>query len=403
MNQLSNLKKLLSFILSAALILFFNVSVEAENLEEISNQTREIAKSYYDAGMQKALEYPELRNYSDHGIHHAETVAIKSQKAADAINQAIANNPKNQYYSSIDKVELQVAAYMHDTGMDGGIFKEYKDGNALRKDHSLNSAIHVLENREKIANLGVDVDSVAVDCMAHSKSCSGVRDLTSIEQWTDCFKRIDEAVAMYNEKYPDKKIYFNKSTWLYYEGAFNREALAKTAALVAALRLGDANREAAQYPFTQSGAHIEVDFDSYIPDAKTWQEEVKNANVTLTDIDGNVINLSDSSVDDKGYDKMYSTGEGNLSMDCVYNPKTGAIQEQFKILHAVSFPLSTQSCIEERLEELDTIKKFPVEAEIQIVDDSLNKSDKRKIQRIYRRYCKAAKKQHGYQIKLTIN
>ena len=402
MNQLSNLKKLLSFILSVALILFFNVSVEAENLEEISNQTREIAKSYYDVGMQKALEYPELRNYSDHGIHHAETVAIKSQKAAEAINQAIANNPNNKYYSSIDKVELQVAAYMHDTGMDGGIFKEYKDGNALRKDHSLNSAVHVLENREKIANLGVDVDSVAVDCMAHSKSCSGVRDLTDFEQWITCFNRIDEAVAMYNAKYPENKIYFNKSKWI--DGDIvNAASFAHTAALVSALRLGDANREAAQYPFTQSGARIEVDFDSYIPDAKTWQEEVKNANIILIDIEGNVTNLNDNSVDDKGYDKMYPTGEGNLSMDCVYNPRTGSIQEQFKILHAMSFPLSTQSCIEERLEELDTIKKFPVEAEIQIVDDSLNKADKRKIQRIYRRYCKAAKKQHGYQIKLTIN
>ena len=98
---------------------------------------------------------------------------------------------------------------------------------------------------------------------------------------------------------------------------------------------------------------------------------------------------------------MYSTGEGNLSMDCVYNSKTKAIQEQFKILHDKSFPLSTQRCIEERLEELDTIKNFPVEAEIQIVDDSLSKVEKRKIKKIYQNYCKSAKKQHGYKVILT--
>ena len=65
----------------------------------------------------------------------------------------------------------------------------------------------------KILALGVNVDSVALDCMLHSKSCSGVRDLTSAEQWTECFNRIDEAVVNYNAKFPQNRIYFDKSTW----------------------------------------------------------------------------------------------------------------------------------------------------------------------------------------------
>ena len=394
--------KLLNFLVGIFYIISFVSAAYASDLDSVSKSARAIAENYYANGREVALKYPALHNYSDHGIHHAELVVIKSQDSAHAINQAIAENPDNHYYSAINEVELLVAAYMHDTGMDGGIFKDYKDGNALRKDHSLNSAIHVLENREKIANLGVDVDSVAVDCMAHSKSCSGVRDLTSVEQWLKCFERIEEAVAMYNAKYPDNIIYFDKSKWINND-MVNTTAFSQTAALVAALRLGDANREAARYPLTQSGSYINVDFESYISDVNTWQEEVKNSDITLIDIDGNITSLNDDSVDSKGYDKMYSTGEGNLSMNCKYNPNTKAIQEHFKVLHAMSFPLSTQSCIDERLGELDTIKNFPVEAEIQIDGRYLSKAAKRKIMKIYSNYCKNATKQHNYQVKLVFN
>ena len=393
--------RLLNFFVGIFCLVLFASSANASNFEQVSKDARIIAESYYKNGRDVALRYPELRNYSDHGINHAELVVLKSQDAAHAINRAIDGNPENHYYSKINEIELLVAAYMHDTGMDGGTFKEYSNGNDLRKDHSLNSAIHVLENRDKIAKLGVDVDFVAVDCMAHSKSCSGVRDLTSIEQWKACFDRIDEAVAMYNAKYPGNKIYFDRSKWIENNNV-NSAAFSHTAALVAALRLGDANREAAEYPFTQSGSYIEVNFDSYVHGADTWQEEVKNADVTLIDVNGKITSLSNSSVDSEGYDKMYSTGEGNLSMNCIYNPKTKAIQEEFIIHNAMSFPLSTQKCIEERLEELDTIKNFPVEAEISIKSNSFTKTEKRKIKQIYNKYCKNATKQHKYSVRLVI-
>ena len=394
--------KLLSFLAGIYFLLFFLSSVNAADLEQISEEARAISEGYYARGREVALKYPALSNYSDHGINHAELVVLKSRDAANAINRAVEGNPDNRYYSEINETELLVAAYMHDTGMDGGTFKVYSDGNALRKDHSLNSAIHVLENRDKISKLGVDVDSVALDCMAHSKSCSSVRDLTDFDQWIKCFDRIDEAVAMYNIKYPNNKIYFDRSKWIA-NGNANSKTFSQTAALVAALRIGDANREAAHYPFTQTGSYIDVDFDSYMTDVNSWQEEVKNANITLIDIDGRITSLRNSNADPKGYDKMYSTGEGNLSMDCIYNPKTKAIQEQFKVLHAMSFPLSTQSCIDERLGELDTIKNFPVEAEIQIDTKYLSKAAKRKLKKIYGDYCKAAEKQHGYQVRVVFN
>ena len=319
----------------------------------------------------------------------------------------------NVWYSSIDRLELQVAAIMHDTGMDGGAFKTYTDGNALRKDHSLNSAIHVLENRAAIAAMGVNVDAVALDCMGHSKSCSGVRDLTSWEQWTDCFNRIDAAVELYNQKFPNAPIYFDKSTWTTGETylrpsernpkqlvevyRFNRETLARSAAVIAVLRIGDANREAAQFPYTQTGDKIEVDFNSYVTPAKDWRAEIAKAKIFMVDEDGNRTSLLTQGVDTSGFGRMYMSGESNLSMSCTFNDKTKNLREVFRVLHGASFPLSTQNCIEERLGELDTMKNFPVEAHIQIVGNH-SKVEQKKLSRIYERYCRDATRKHQFPV-----
>ncbi len=392
-------RRFLSAWLFACLLVFAQV-VSAADLDAVKN----ISAKYYAHAQEVAKHFVELRTYSDHGIHHAALVAVKSQEAADAIEAA---NFGNVYYSSIDRRELEIAAYMHDTGMDGGAFKTYADGNALRKDHSLNSAIHVLENREAIAALGVNVDSVALDCMGHSKSCSGVRDLTSHEQWTDCFNRIDAAVELYNKKFPAAQIYFDKSTWTtgetYSNGVykFNRETLAQSAATIAALRLGDANREAAQFPYTQGGETIEVDFDSYVTPAKDWHAEIAKAKIFIVDSKGTRTSLLTQGVDTAGFGRMYMSGEGNLSMSCEFNPETQNLREVFEIHHGKSFPLSTQNCIEERLGELDTMKKFPVEAHIKILGD-YSKLDKKKISRMYSRYCRDAQRKHRFPVTFEI-
>ena len=392
-------RRFLSAWLFACLLVFAQV-VSAADLDAVKN----ISAKYYAHAQEVAKHFVELRTYSDHGIHHAALVAVKSQEAADAIEAA---NFGNVYYSSIDRRELEIAAYMHDTGMDGGAFKTYTDGNALRKDHSLNSAIHVLENREAIAALGVNVDSVALDCMGHSKSCSGVRDLTSHEQWTDCFNRIDEAVDLYNQKFPAAQIYFDKSAWTtgetYSNGVykFNRETLARSAATIAALRLGDANREAAQFPYTQGGEIIEVDFDSYVTPAKDWHAEIAKAKIFIVDSKGTRTSLLTQGVDTAGFGRMYMSGEGNLSMSCEFNPETQNLREVFEIHHGKSFPLSTQNCIEERLGELDTMKKFPIEAHIKILGD-YSKLDKKKISRMYSRYCRDAQRKHRFPVTFEI-
>lgn len=393
---------LLTVLISAPL------PASAANTERVVSDAEKLALPYYEYAKELANKpkYAELRVYSDHGINHARLTVAKALEAADAIEKAVKGNPN---YGPIDRNELAVAAIFHDTGMDGGEFRDYENGNLLRKDHSLNAAIHVLENREGLSQLVVNLDAVALDCLLHSKSCSGVRDLTSEEQMTDCLDRLSKAVEEYNALYPEAPIFFDMSAWTNGERIekpsekdkkkkvsvykMNKETMKRTASAAAALRLGDANREADAYPYTQSGEKIEVNFDSYIKDAKTWEDEVRKADITITDEKGQPTLLTHYGPDPDGYARMYSAGEGNLHMDCRYNSDTKRIQELFLVIHGPSFPLSTQACIEERLEELDTMPGVPAEVLIRFKGD-FTKDEKKAIERSYSRYCNKAKKKH---------
>ena len=117
----------------------------------------------------------------------------------------------------------------------------------------------------------------------------------------------------------------------------------------------------------------------------------------MIDENGNRTSLLTQGVDTEGFGRMYMSGEGNLSMSCEFNPETKNVREVFRIFHGKSFPLSTQECIEERLGELDTMKKFPVEAHIKILGD-YSKIDKKKISRIYSRYCRDAQRKHQFPV-----
>ena len=379
------------------------IRILKRSLDKVSDKTPKLSKDYYDKAGAIALKYDDLRTYSDHRVQHVKQVAEKSQKAADVIEKVVGKI--KGYSKKIDRKELQVAALWHDTGMDGGSFRIYKTGKELRSDHSLNSAIHALERREELKELGVDADRIAVACMAHSKSCSGVTDLTSHLEWTECFKRIERAVEEYNVKYPDKPICFKKSSWLDETKdnggiyIFKEEELEKTASTTAALRLGDANRDAPEILYTQGGEKIKVDPNSYNRKATDWKSEVETADVTITDANGEVINLRDAGIDDSGISRMFTAGESNLThIDCVYNKATGSLTEEFIVKDGNSFPYSTQKCILERLEELDTIRGTKREVIIEI-DGKYSPEMRKKIEESYGKYCEDQFKNREYLVK----
>ena len=217
---------------------------EQKDIGEIRENTKELTKQDYEDARETAQKRPDgLGNYTDHTEAHVEQVADKSREAANSIETSIDKGgfidedtyAKNRddpnrvnFEGGVDKKTLESAAISHDTGMKEGGFVLDKEGNIvrdengnakkaetsdeIRKNHSLNSAVNLLEKREEYEKMGVDADEAAALCMAHSKSSSGVKDLNSKEDWSKCFDRIDSAVEEYNKDKPDdQKISFDRT------------------------------------------------------------------------------------------------------------------------------------------------------------------------------------------------
>ena len=195
---------------------------------EVAEKVRNITAPYYKKAGELARSNEIGRVFTDHKEAHVEMVVDKSIEAGDAIKGAVekgnlgnrAGEGRIAFSSDIDKKTLESAALSHDTGMSGDgyaltpvigedgeqlkdesgrkIYEKNADGNyvihsesnsnfnEIRENHSLNSAIIVLENRDQYKEAGYtdeQVDKIAAECMAHSKSSSGVADLNSKEDW----------------------------------------------------------------------------------------------------------------------------------------------------------------------------------------------------------------------------
>ncbi|NLO38237.1 MAG: HD domain-containing protein [Ruminiclostridium sp.] len=386
------------------------------DLLELTEQVTRMTKPYHDKAGEVAKKSPDLKTYRDHREEHVMQVAEKSQMTADAFEKVAQDHPS--YSDSIDRKELQVAALFHDTGMDGGYNADPDNGNGIRKEHSLNSAIHVLENRESIEELGVNPNLVAVDCMAHSKSCSGISDLTDKIQWTECLDKIDAAVDEYNKAHPDKHITFDKSALTngeyhmedrevedkatgkveieskkVYE--FNEQQLGKSASTAAALRISDANRDAPENPKTQAGEDITVDPVSFKKNAVNWEDEISEVRVQISG------ELLDNKNDPGGFGRMYSVGEGNLSsLNCAYDETRGQLTETFTVKDGSSFPKCTQNCIKERFKEFETISGIDYSPVIEF-EGSYSTEMRADIEKTYNEFKDIALDRYGINIQLS--
>lgn len=103
-------------------------------------------------------KYKSLSTFPTHGFSHVRAVCDRSEKVADLIS---GSNGDVRLYT-------RIAAEVHDTGMGGlpklgasiekdgsGTLKEFKDGNQIRKEHSINSGVEVLRNTESFKEMGV--------------------------------------------------------------------------------------------------------------------------------------------------------------------------------------------------------------------------------------------------------
>lgn len=368
---------------------------ESEN-PEMANKVRDITSPYYEQAGDLARNNEKGRAFTDHKEDHVEMVADKSLEAGDAIKSAVENGSLGQsakegrvaFSADIDNATLEGAALSHDTGMAGNGYaltplldengsqvkdehgqKMYEktdgsyvihpetnsDFDEVRGNHSLNSAINVLANRDQYKDAGysdAQVDKMAAECMAHSKSSSGVSDLNSEENWSDCFDRIDSTVAAYNADHPDATISFDRSA---FEG--DDKQLGSLASETLALRVGDVSRDSGPDAEAHSGEAVHVDrstIDDHAGDAK---KEIQNADIYLGDSKfESTPDMTDEQKRNINFSRMIHAGEQNITDNNTFVGNDGNVTHEVTVADGCSAPKCTQHALEDHLGELASAK-----------------------------------------------
>jgi hypothetical protein len=385
-----------------------------EEIEAIKNDV----SLAYEKGEKIANEISEFNSYKEHHLlkdGHIEKVHKKSLEAAKCLEKLFNENTYGDLYSGyINKKALEMMALYHDTGMDGNYdvksylkAKEQKiqdiqngekveefdklkkkheemsekevltnflesDILSIRKNHSLNSAIHVLRDRDKIKAKGVSPELVALGCFAHSKSNSEIKNLADESQWVEAVKKIKSKVDEWNVEHQQENISFDEKFFIYKDektktDKFKPDILKEIRSESLCLRIGDANGHDSKSKISQNGKDIVFSLDDYknskelmvkdgylkdgyIPYGySSYIKEVGYAKVSVGGIKLNKDN------DESGASRMFAVGEGNFkSLELSW--KNGKPVQKFKLENGNAFPLCTQNCIYERLMEFNTAK-----------------------------------------------
>ncbi len=344
--------------------------VQLEEDPKLFDSIREINKPYYDEARVVAKDSPDDgRYFTDHGENHTERVTSDSLGIADGISDCInrggfkGENTGDRVALSpnYDKKTLGGSALSHDTGMGGGYTVTEHNGKydvqttdddfgKIRDNHSLNSAINILKDRDKYRDLGytdTQIDKMAATTLAHSGSNSGVKDLNSKEDWNKCFDKIDAVVDYHNENNPDNPIQ-----------KFNREAFEKDDDLLGslatetlALRIADqGSRVYEENPITQSGEKVYVDKSSIDSNAGTIGGEIKNANVMIGD-DGDKIPNDASPKAFIGH-----IGESNIAENNFYPGENGNLISEIAVKDGSYAPCETKEAIGSLIKECASTK-----------------------------------------------
>lgn len=334
-------------------------------VHKIVSACHRIGGQHYDKGTQVANEEKNtfLRTFTTHGLDHVQQVVDKTNQAADAIEKI---KDKHVFSGSkIDRKTMLMAAWFHDTGMDGGDQTFNDNGIALRDAHGMNSALHILEHAKEIEAEGVNPSEVALIAFAHTKSKSGIGDLTSPSDWRKGVLTLQKAVNEYNQRNPDNPINFDPES--VFGGKINRKNIKNLAGQVAALRLGDANREANIPLRSQTGGEYNIDRHPDYDECTGLEEEEKASNVSITlDRDGkkekHTLTADDPYMEGVGFmfSKHVVLGERNMTkIDTEYNEKHDSLQLNIDLADGNGSPWSTTEALLERCGELNTINGVP--------------------------------------------
>lgn len=356
-----------------------------------------INKDYYDNAAEVAADNEKGAEFTGHGEAHVREVAEKALDAIYELEKAIEKGTFQKEKKgdpdyvkmeiTADKIPLEVSAWGHDTGMDGEgyamiplrdkegksvvdsegkkVYEKAEDGSYLMKEvdkndfdeirsnHSLNSALKALLNREEYKEAGLtdeQVDEIAVLCMAHSKTNSGLSNLNSKKDWADCFDRIDSAVDAYNKDHPDTPIAKIDRKEL-------EEKLGQVASSAFVLRISDVSRDSGPDAVSQSGEPVHVDRETINNDGVSLEEELKDVKITY----GNKEVNSEVS-------KQVHVGEQNIVENHFYCAEDGSVHHSIKIADG-SGPLSTANAIQTHIGEFATAKDGKFHIDVQFASE----------------------------------
>ena len=327
-------------------------------VHKVMSLCHKIGGSHYEDGAKVANEKKNtfLRTFTTHGLDHVQQVIEKTNQAADAIEQI--DDSHTFHHEKIDRNLMLVASWFHDTGMDGGSDQakwEQDDGTGIRDAHGMNSALHILEHAKEIEKLGVNPSQAAFIAFAHTKSKSGIDDLQKPEDWEEGLNKLEKAAKEAGLNFDRESIF---------GGDPNRDNIGHMAAQVAALRLGDANREANIPLRSQTGGEYKIDQKPDHNACGDLREEEENSKVSIT-INGEVHKLEEGDPYMEGvksfmYSKHVVLGERNMvKIDTEYNQKHDSLQLNVELAGGNDSPWSTTEALLERCGELNTINGVP--------------------------------------------
>ena len=369
------MKRIAVWILGTALLLVLLCGGAAAEQQEEMEPVRDLAWPYYEDAAEVAQDSPDYgRAFTDHKEDHALMVAIKAVEAGSAIEEAArlgtlpveAAADRVAFSTEIDYMTLAGAALFHDTGMygNGYALEETADADgaptlAMREDglyrarpednlnfsevrtyHSLNSALYVLASREELREFGytdVEIDKMAAECMAHSKSNSGVQDLNSRFAWEECFLRLDSVVAAWNEERAGDPIAFDRTPF-----ETDGDLLSALATETLALRVGDVSRDSGPDAEVQTGETVHVERDTLNNRGGSVPGELEQAVIFIAETNDPVENLKSRQV---------HAGEQNIVENHTLLNDEGIVTHEITVLDGCSAPRCTQGAVEDHLGE----------------------------------------------------
>ncbi|MBE5767647.1 MAG: hypothetical protein E7335_10920 [Clostridiales bacterium] len=299
---------------------------EAEVKLQLINAALEQAEECYSKVELIAEQDEHLYQYSDHTPNrHIRQVVEKLIRQLEQLKQAAAEHPEtwaNTFSNFKGENTLIYAGVMHDVGMAGSaddrsdFLKAYSDrcaahdptskdtvGDIIRKNHSGESAMYILSQRENIQKLNaqiqektpvgekadlINADEAALLVALHSKSANmgggTVLDLSDHQKILDYTKGLKEKAAKRGLEFNDDFLYTIDSQTG--ERVANEEAILRVATEAMALRLGDSFRPSSDVQLTQSGKAVHIDVSKVDKNATNLEAEMNGAVVSFYNENG---------------------------------------------------------------------------------------------------------------------